>query len=66
MDRRIMLLVLGALAAGAMYPVVAPLDTADPAKPQHYGLTVLVVVIVYAVLAILFTLETISKKRHRR
>ncbi len=66
MDRRIMLLVLGALAAGAMYPVVAPLDTADPAKPQHYGLTVLVVVIVYAVLAILFTLENISKKRHRR
>ncbi|HNI34962.1 MAG TPA: hypothetical protein PLV93_06150 [Microthrixaceae bacterium] len=61
-----MLLVLGALAAGAMYPVVAPLDTADPAKPQHYGLTVLVVVIVYAVLAILFTLENISKKRHRR
>ena len=66
MDRRIMLLVLGALAAGAMYPVVAPLDTADPAKPQHYGLTVLVVVIVYAVLAILYTLENISKKRHRR
>ena len=66
MDRRIMLLVLGAIAAGAMYPVVAPLDTADPAKSQHYGLTVLVVVIVYAVLAILFTLENISKKRHRR
>ena len=66
MDRRVMLFVGGALAAGAMYPLVAPLDTADPAKPQHYGLTVLVVVGVYALLAILFLLENISKRRHRR
>lgn len=66
MDRRIMLLVIGAIAAGAMYPVVSPLDTADPARPQHFGLTVIVVVIVYCVLAILFTLENISKRSRRR
>lgn len=66
MDRRIGLLITGALAAAAMYPVVAPLDTADPANPQHFGLTVLIVVITYATLAILFTLEKISKRRHRR
>ena len=66
MDRRIMLLVIGAIAAGAMYPVVAPLDTADPAKPQHFGMTVIVVVIVYCVLALLFMLENLSKRRHRR
>ncbi len=39
-----MLLIIGAIAAGAMYPVVAPLDTADPSKPQHFGLTVMTVV----------------------
>ena len=66
MDRRIMLLVIGAIAAGAMYPLVSPLDTADPAKPQHFGLTVLIVVIVYCTLALLFTLENISKRRRRR
>lgn len=66
MDRRVMLLVLGAIAAGAMYPVIAPLDHADPAKPQHYGTTVLVVVAVYALLAVLFMLENLSKRRHRR
>jgi len=66
MDRRVMLLILGAIAAGAMYPLVSPLDHADPAKPQHYGVTVLVVVAVYAVLAILFMLENLSKRRHRR
>lgn len=61
-----MLLVIGAIAAASMYPVVAPLDDIDPAKPQHFGLTVIVVVIVYSVLAILFTLENISKKSRRR
>jgi len=66
MDRRITLLVIGALAAGAMYPLVSPLDTADPAKPQHFGLTVIIVVIVYCVLAILFMLENISKRSRRR
>lgn len=66
MDRRITLLIVGAIAAAAMYPVVAPLDTADPAKPQHFGLTVLVVVIVYSVLALLFMLENLSKRRRRR
>ena len=55
-----------AIAAGAMYPVVAPLDTADPSKPQHFGLTVMIVVIVYCVLAILFTLDNISKRSRRR
>ena len=49
-----------------MYPVVAPLDTADPSKPQHFGLTVMIVVIVYCVLAILFTLDNISKRSRRR
>jgi hypothetical protein len=66
MDRRVMLFVIGAIAAGAMYPLVSPLDNADPAKPQHFGLTVIVVVIVYCVLAILFTLENISKRSRRR
>lgn len=66
MDRRVLLFVGGAIAAAAMYPVVAPLDTADPSKPQHYGLTVLVVVGVYALLALLFLLENLSKRRHRR
>ncbi len=66
MDRRVMLLVVGAIAAAAMYPLVSPLDTADPAKPQHFGLTVIVVVIVYATLAILFLLENMSKRRHQR
>jgi hypothetical protein len=66
MDRRILLFVIGAIAAGAMYPLVSPLDTADPAKPQHFGITVIVVVIVYCVLALLFLLENMSKRSRRR
>lgn len=66
MDRRVGLLLGGAIAAAAMYPLVSPLDTADPAKPQHYGLTVIVVVIVYLVLAALFLLENLSKRRQQR
>lgn len=66
MDRRVMLFVIGAIAAASMYPLVSPLDTADPAKPQHFGVTVIVVVIVYCVLAILFTLDNIAKRSRRR
>jgi hypothetical protein len=63
MDRRVMLFIIGAIAAAAMYPVVAPLDAEDPSNPQHFGITVLVVVMVYAILALLFLLENISKRR---
>ena len=65
-DRRLLLFLFGAVASIAMYPVVAPLDTADPAKPQHFGAVAIGVSVTYVVLMILSALDGRSRRAGRR
>ncbi len=65
MDRRIMLFLYAGLASLLMYPVVSPLDSADPSKPQHFGWVALGLAITYAVLVFLLLLERMSRRRER-
>lgn len=65
-DRRVLLFVVGAIAAASMYPIVSPLDGADPAKPQHFGVVAVGVSITYAVLAVLALLDGWSRRHAGR
>lgn len=65
MDRRIVLFFVGGLVSLAMYPVVSPLDSANPAKPEHYGAFTVVLAAVYGVLVVILLLEGMSRRRQR-